>query len=84
MSGNAEVVRALGALCEPPARNSSLLAEALGLERAPGADEFVEGIHTTFDGCTSRVDNCLNAFNLALAMGFRSCADRKERFHDDG
>jgi len=42
MSGTAEIVRALGALCEPPTPYSSVLAEALGLERAPGPGEFVE------------------------------------------
>jgi Nitrate reductase delta subunit len=42
MSGTAEIVRALGALCEPPAHHSPVLADALGLERAPGPDEFVE------------------------------------------
>lgn len=42
MTGTAEVLRALGALCEPPTPNSPLLAEALRLERAPGPDEFVD------------------------------------------
>lgn len=42
MSGMAEVVRALGALCEPPNQHSQVLAEALELERAPGPDEFVD------------------------------------------
>ncbi len=38
----AEIVRALGALCEPPTEHSPMLARALELERAPGPDEFVE------------------------------------------
>lgn len=41
MSGAAEIVRALGAWCEPPTRHSPVVAEALGLDRAPEPDEFV-------------------------------------------
>ena len=37
-----EIVRALGALCEPPTKHSPMLARALELESAPGPDEFVE------------------------------------------
>lgn len=42
MTGTAEIVRALGALCEPSTQRSPVLAEALGLERAPEPEEFVE------------------------------------------
>jgi hypothetical protein len=42
VTGTAEIVRALGALCEPPTRRSPMLAEALRLEQAPGPEEFVE------------------------------------------
>ena len=37
-----ELLRALGALCEPPAEGHAALAQAVGLERAPTAAEFAD------------------------------------------